>query len=223
MEITTFLAACIMLWYVPVIIVTTIVHTFVHRWRTFGKTSYIPLYSIGIAIFLGTLALMPYILRLRLSLPGYLTIIGIVLFTGGVIFLFWSYVTLSLRKLAWMSELESASSQSSAPVTVGPYAFCRHPVYSAAIIIIVSAFLISGVILLVIPLFAMYPLLVCEERELRQRFSESYPRYSETTPMLLGMRVVFFKRMLLVLRGRSKESVLSVDREKYGSTKAAKE
>lgn len=194
MEITAFLAACVMLWYVPVIIVTTIVHMFVHRWRTFGKTSYLLLYGIGFSIFLGTLTLIPYILRLRLSLPEYLTVIGIALFAGGVIFLFWSYMTLSLRKLAWMSELESTASQSSDLVTIGPYAFCRHPVYSAAIVIIVGAFLISGVILLMVPLLAMYPLLVREEHELRQRFGASYLRYSETTPMLLMLRIVSLKK-----------------------------
>ena len=182
------LAACVMLWYVPVIIVTTLVHIFILRWRILGKASYILLYSMGFAIFLGTLALIPYILRLRLNMPGYLITVGFIIFAGGVIFLFWSYVTLSLRKLAWVNELETASSQSSEPVTVGPYALCRHPVYSAAITIMVGTFLISGVILLVVPLLAMYPLLVREERELRQRFGESYLRYSQTTPLLLGLR-----------------------------------
>src|SRR5437660_1326923 len=161
------LAACVLLWYVPVIIVTTIVHLFVHRWRMIGKPSYIPLYGTGLAIFLGTLALMPYILRLRLSMPGYLIAVGFVFFVVGITFLLWSYVTLSWRKLAWVTELESTSSQSSELVTTGPYALCRHPVYSAAMAIMVSTFLMSGVILLVIPLLAMYPLLMREDRELR--------------------------------------------------------
>lgn len=208
------LAACVMLWYVPVIIVTTLVHTFVPQWRILGKTSYFPLYGTGIAIFLGTLALMPYILRLRLSTPGYLIVVGFILFAGGVIFLFWSYVTLSFRKLAWVNELEPISSQSSEPVTVGPYALCRHPVYSAAILIMVSTFLISGVILLAFPLLAIYPLLVHEERELKQRFGESYLRYSKTTPMLLGPHIVSPKNR----PGPDAREVESLERSKKAET-----
>lgn len=190
MEISTLIATGVLLWYVPAIIVTTIVHMFVNKWRMLGKTSYIPLYGIGLGVCLGTMALMPYILRLRLNLPEYLNVAGFVFFSCGIIFLFWSYITLTWRKLSWVSELETTSSQSSEPVTTGPYALCRHPVYSAAIVIIVSTFLISGIILLVVPLLAMYPLLIREELELRQRFGESYARYSKTTPMLLGLYVV---------------------------------
>ena len=190
MEFNTLIAAGVILWYVPVIIVTTIVHIFVNKWRILERTSYILLYGIGLMVCVGTLALMPYILQLRLSLPGYLLVLGFVLFVGCVIFLFWSYFTLSWHKLSWMSELESTSSPSSELVTVGPYALCRHPVYSASIVIIISTFLISGEIFLVAPLLGIFPLLLFEERELRQRFGDSYIKYSKKTPLLFGIRLI---------------------------------
>lgn len=189
MEFSTFIAAGVILWYVPVIVVTTIVHIFVNKWRIWKKASYIPLYGIGIMVCIGTLYLMLNVFRIRLSLSGYVNVIGFVLFSGGIIFLFWSYFTLSWHKLSWLCELESSSSQSAELVTVGPYSLCRHPVYSAAIVIIVSAFLISGVILLIVPLLAIFPLLVIEEHELRRRFGDTYIIYSKVTPLLLGLRV----------------------------------
>lgn len=181
----TVLAACTLLWYIPVIVVTTIVHVFVTLWRQLGMRSYILLYGTGLIIFLCVLLLIRYLLMPKLTMPTYLTAIGIVLLTLGLSFLVWSYKTLKLKALSWVLELSSHEGQASQHVQAGPYRLCRHPVYSAAFAIMVGVLLSSGFLCLAIPIAMLAVLIGFEERELRRRFGDSYIEYARRTPILL--------------------------------------
>lgn len=173
-----------MLWYIPVITVTGVVHIFIGRWRSRGAKSYYPLYAIGLLVFAGTGLAMPYLLRIKTSLPSYLIPSGFVLLGCGLGFLFWSYKTLSFKTLAWLPELVRNEGLAT-PVQRGPYKFCRHPVYSAATIVMVAAFLITGVASLALPLVMLLGLTALEEMELRSRFGSAFENYSRQTPLFL--------------------------------------
>ena len=91
----TVLAACTLLWYIPVVVVTTIVHIFIDHWRNLGMKSYITFYSAGFAIFICVLLCMRWLLRRQsLICPFYVTALGLFLLILGLSFLFWSYKTL---------------------------------------------------------------------------------------------------------------------------------
>ena len=185
----TVIAVIAILWYVPVISVTGVVHLFVNHWRSYGTKSYFLLYAMGLLVFVATAFAMPYLLRVRVPIPFYLIPVGFVLLASGLAFLFWSYKALSFRHLAWYFELTQDAHSAGEPVQRGPYRFCRHPVYSAALVIMVSAFLVSGVASLAIPVIMILGLTVSEERELRTRFGEAYRDYSSQVPLLFGPKV----------------------------------
>jgi protein-S-isoprenylcysteine O-methyltransferase Ste14 len=178
-----------LLWYVPVISVTGVVHLFVDRWRSYGVKSYYLLYAMGLVVFAATAFAMPYLLRVAVPMPTFLVSVGVVLLLISLGFLFWAYKALSWRHLAWFYELTHHARSTGEPVRRGPYRFCRHPIYSAASLIMIAAFLSTGVASLAILFIMLLALTACEERELRTRYGAAYSDYSRQVPLFLFLRI----------------------------------
>jgi len=110
-----------------------------------------------------------------------------VLIFGGLILLAasWKVLFLAQRSQTW--------------ATTGPYAWMRHPQYTAFIVIMLG-FLLQWP---TIPTLLMFPVLVAmyvrlahkEEEQIRAEFGEDYDRYAETTP-------AFFPRWKRQARGQ---------------------
>jgi protein-S-isoprenylcysteine O-methyltransferase Ste14 len=73
-------------------------------------------------------------------------------------------------------------------VTTGPYARVRHPIYSGIILAAVgTAIAVSPYWLVAVALLGAYFVYsaVMEERFMVSRFPDSYPRYKQSTKMLI--------------------------------------
>jgi protein-S-isoprenylcysteine O-methyltransferase Ste14 len=177
-----------LLWYVPVIGVTTVVHVFIDCWRSYGVRSYYVFALVFGLLFTNTALALPYILKPKVPLGMVGTIVGLALLAFALAFLSWSYQTLTFRTLAWMPEVEQDDQSPHSFVARGPYRLCRHPVYSAAFLILVAVFLATGVAIVAVPLVMLAVLTVLEDRELKRRFGTSYEQYARKTPPLIWPR-----------------------------------
>jgi protein-S-isoprenylcysteine O-methyltransferase Ste14 len=196
------LVAIVLLWYVPVIGTTTFVHVFIECWRAYGRSSYyIFTFVFGLILF-GTALALPYVLPVHVSLPTPAPIAGVPLLALALAFLAWSYRTLTFRTLAWSPEVQRDPEPSGQFVARGPYRLCRHPVYSAALGIMVGAFLVSGILIIWFPVMMLLVLTRIEDRELQVRFGTSYELYAQHTPTLLWR---------ITLRRSRKEQMPSAD------------
>ncbi|MBN1834759.1 MAG: isoprenylcysteine carboxylmethyltransferase family protein [Spirochaetales bacterium] len=120
-----------------------------------------------------------------LALPSWLRLVGVILGCAAIALLFWVH-----------QSLDGNFSTSLAPrrehrmVTRGPYAWVRHPMYSAYFTLFLAAFLISrnwltGATGLAIILMLMSFRRIREEALLVERFGEEYRRYGSSTGMFL--------------------------------------
>jgi protein-S-isoprenylcysteine O-methyltransferase Ste14 len=184
------LAVVAMLWYVPVIGTTAFVHVFIDCWRAYGSRSYY-IFSIvfGLTLF-GTALALPPVVDVRLSIPPSLRVFGISLFVLALAFMAWSYKTLTFKTLVWFPEVRQNLRTEACFVARGPYRICRHPVYSAALAILVAVFLVSGILIVWLPVIMLLGLTVIEDSELRARFGMSYETYAQSTPALLGPKAL---------------------------------
>ncbi len=112
-----------------------------------------------------------------------LVALGVVLCVAGLAFAVWARLHLGRNWGTPMSLREGHEL-----VTIGPYRFVRHPIYTG----ILSALLGSG--LAAGPMWFLIFVLVCpfliysawtEERMMAQQFPEAYPEYKKTTGALI--------------------------------------
>jgi len=95
-------------------------------------------------------------------------------------------------------------------ITRGPYAWIRHPMYSAYFILFLAAFLISrnwlaGATGLAIILMLMTVRRIREEALLVQRFGEQYRRYRGATGMFVPRLPAAMRRPSLPARRQTAE------------------
>jgi protein-S-isoprenylcysteine O-methyltransferase len=121
----------------------------------------------------------------KINLPAWLRIVGMVLATGSVLWIWWVFRTIGSN----ISETV-LTKESHQLVTSGPYRWIRHPLYAGALLFLFSlslvykdwvvfAFAIAGLLafrLLVIPV---------EEEKLLEAFGEDYEYYQSRTGSLL--------------------------------------
>ncbi len=78
-------------------------------------------------------------------------------------------------------------------ITGGVFAFVRHPIYLAALLLYSALFLSTLSLLSLLPLFAAvtfyYKISRYEEKLLLQRFGAEYQAYMERVPMLLPVKI----------------------------------
>jgi len=119
------------------------------------------------------------------TLPSWLRLTGVVLGGAAIALLFWVHQTLGVN-----FSTSLAPRHAHAMVNRGPYAWVRHPMYSAYFSLFLAAFLISqswlaGATGLAIILMLMTLRRVREEALLIERFGEEYRSYRAATGMFL--------------------------------------
>jgi protein-S-isoprenylcysteine O-methyltransferase Ste14 len=119
------------------------------------------------------------------SLPVWLRVPGVVLGAGAIALLFWVHQALGKN---FSTSLAPRKNQTM--VESGPYAWVRHPMYSAYFTLFLSVFLISsnwlaGSTGLAIILMLMTVRRIREESLLVERFGERYRRYRQAAGMFL--------------------------------------
>ena len=123
-----------------------------------------------------------------ISMPGWLRISGLPLALLGILLLWRSHKALGKN---FRPTLEISPQQEL--VTRGPYAYVRHPLYAAFLIMLASTGLLAanwfigavGVLLIASITVVRIP---AEEALLEERFGERYREYRRRTPALLPLR-----------------------------------
>ena len=123
-----------------------------------------------------------------ISMPGWLRMSGLPLALLGLLLLWRSHAALGKN---FRPTLEIFPQQEL--VTSGPYAFMRHPLYAAFLVMLASTGLLSanwfigvvGVLLIASITVVRIP---AEEALLEKRFGERYREYRRRTPALLPLR-----------------------------------
>jgi protein-S-isoprenylcysteine O-methyltransferase Ste14 len=119
------------------------------------------------------------------NLPTWLRFVGVLLGAGAIALLFWVHQSLGTN-----FSTSLAPRKNHTMVESGPYAWVRHPMYSAYFTFFLSVFLISsnwlaGSTGLAIILMLMTVRRIREESLLVERFGERYLRYRQSTGMFL--------------------------------------
>jgi protein-S-isoprenylcysteine O-methyltransferase Ste14 len=150
-----------------------------------GRTRWTRFAGVRVAIVLVVLLL----LRLRLlkgrmvTTDPWLQVIGLALFLLGLALAVWARVYLGRNWGMPMSEKADPEL-----VTTGPYSTIRHPIYSGIILamvgttVTVSLYWLVAVVLL--GAYFVYSA-ITEERYMAGRFPDTYPRYKQSTKMLI--------------------------------------
>jgi len=150
-----------------------------------GRTRWTRFAGVRVAIVLVALLL----LRLRVfkqyavTHDPWLQVIGLVIFLLGLALAVWARVYLGRNWGMPMSEKADPEL-----VTTGPYRTVRHPIYSGIILamigttIAVSLYWLVAVVL--VGIYFVYSAAM-EERYMAGRFPDTYPRYKQSTKMLI--------------------------------------
>ena len=116
----------------------------------------------------------------RVALPAWLRLIGVPAGAAGVMLFGWMF-----RHLGMNVTSTSMPRSGATLVTSGPYRWVRHPMYSAALILIVATSLLTSNAIVATGGVVMFALLAArsrvEERRLVEKFGDAYRDYQRTT------------------------------------------
>jgi protein-S-isoprenylcysteine O-methyltransferase Ste14 len=142
--------------------------------------------ALRLVLVIALLVAMRYSDRVPVPPFGYLTAdiaaTGAAICVIGLAFAIWARVTLGRNWGMPMTLHESPQL-----VTSGPYAFVRHPIYTGILLMMIGTSLvypfaaITSTIMLVYFLFSARR----EERDMEQRFPDTYPGYKKRSKMLV--------------------------------------
>jgi protein-S-isoprenylcysteine O-methyltransferase Ste14 len=150
-----------------------------------GRTRWTRFAGVRVAIVLVALLL----LRLRvfsrhaLTHDTWLQAAGLVIFLLGLALAVWARIYLGRNWGMPMSEKADPEL-----VTTGPYSTVRHPIYSGIILAMIgTAIAVSWYWLVAVALLGAYFIYsaAMEERYMAGRFPDTYPRYKQSTKMLI--------------------------------------
>lgn len=117
---------------------------------------------------------------LKISLPDWMKLIGLVFFIAGMSLRMWSQVVLGTY---WSADLSLKTEHKL--IQGGPYKYVRHPIYSSYILVAPSLFLLTEnwmlgllAIIFVLVSIARIP---AEENMLKKHFGDLYSKYIITT------------------------------------------
>lgn len=105
----------------------------------------------------------------------------------------WVLLALWLVVEAWSRALITFKQKKSAPITSGPYALVRHPMYLNGLVFNFAAYLVTGsyipLAVFVEWIILIKPLADMEDEELALRMEEDYLKYRKKVPQLLPKMV----------------------------------
>jgi protein-S-isoprenylcysteine O-methyltransferase Ste14 len=135
-------------------------------------------------VLIGIIATVEYFWFVN-NLNHQVTILGIILFSMGVAGRFWALNTLGKYH---SPQIEIREDQPL--ITLGPYHYIRHPIYSFTIVEVLGCTLIpNAYFAFCLTIFVYTPLLLLrlflEEKALIQAFGAAYLKYKETVPCLV--------------------------------------
>ncbi len=113
-----------------------------------------------------------------------ITIIGLLLTLGGLIFAVWARIALGAN---WSGTVTIKSGHNL--IRRGPYRWIRHPIYTGILISFVGTILLQGEVRaflgFVFVLLALYRKAIREERFLSEEFGEGFAEHAKQTGMFL--------------------------------------
>lgn len=137
----------------------------------------------GPAVFLGCVGFLVqprWVEFARIDLPAWGRLAGVPLALCGLALFLWMFRHLGLNVTS-----TSVPRAAATLVTSGPYRFVRHPMYSAALILVSASSLLTGNGMVALGGLAMFALLAArsriEERRLVEKFGEDYRAYQRRT------------------------------------------
>src|SRR5262245_52992704 len=120
----------------------------------------------------------------RLPLPAWVRLLGIPLGLAGVTLFTWMFRHLGLNVTSTSMPREKATL-----VTSGPYRWIRHPMYSAALILVAAFALLTSNAVALLGGLVMFALLAArsriEEQRLVEKFGDDYRNYQQCTGRFL--------------------------------------
>jgi protein-S-isoprenylcysteine O-methyltransferase Ste14 len=147
-----------------------------------------PVAAIGLRVLLlvtvyvqfrygGTLSFAPFGAATELAAA-----VGVGLCAAGVVFGIWARITLGRN---WGMPMTLHANPEL--VTAGPYRYVRHPIYTALTAMFVGTTLVYPLTALAAAIVIAYSIYSAlrEERDMAQRFPESYPNYKKRSKMLV--------------------------------------
>lgn len=174
--------------WVPLIPLRIVLHARVPFWRRLkGYSLWLILgYCLVVDGILYTVSAS--FLHLRFTPLPALSLIGIVLILVALFFQFWTIQTLGLSTLFLGPEMLPERIKTSL-VIVGPYSRVRHPFYLVDWLLLLGITLLTSS-LAVLAIFISSLLTIpwvtfCEEKELVERFGETYRQYQQEVPRLI--------------------------------------
>ena len=125
----------------------------------------------------------------RFALPPWMRWLGVPIALGGIALFGWMFRHLGLNVTSTSMPRAKATL-----VTTGPYRWIRHPMYSAALLLVIAAALLTSNSVVGVCGLIMFVLLAArsrlEEERLVEKFGDAYRRYQRQTgrfvPRLAG-------------------------------------
>jgi protein-S-isoprenylcysteine O-methyltransferase Ste14 len=120
----------------------------------------------------------------RLPLAPSLRLTGAPIAVVGLLLFGWMFRHLGLNVTSTSMPRDGATL-----ITTGPYRWVRHPMYSAALLLIIAASLLTANLMVVMGGTGMFALLAArsrvEEKRLEEKFNDAYRRYARRTGRFL--------------------------------------
>lgn len=139
-----------------------------------------------------------YTIWLKIYLPSWIGLSGLVLMVSSPLLKMWSY-----KKLGRNWSTKVVINQRHSLITTGPYHWIRHPIYLSYLMLALGIFFATGSLTLfslgacffIIDLIRGFE----EEKALRQKFVAEYPQYAESTGGYVPLFVTYSFMALSVL------------------------
>jgi protein-S-isoprenylcysteine O-methyltransferase Ste14 len=182
------LAVLLIVTVPPAVFVWFVIHPFVRFWRRLG-----PGWTYAV-LAVPWIASMGLLFHARSVLLGAdfgtrwaLVAVGVAVFAGALALGFTRRRQLTMSILSGIPELRGGDP--GRLLTEGVYARLRHPRYVEVMLSVVGYALVAnyrgGYVVVVLTVASMVPLIILEERELRDRFGVAYDEYARRVPRFI--------------------------------------
>ena len=182
------LAVLLIVTVPPAVFVWFVIHPFVRFWRRIG-----PGWTYAV-LAVPWIASMGLLFRARRILLGAdfgtrwtLVALGVAVFAGALALSVTRRRQLTMKILSGIPELRKGDP--GRLLTEGIYARLRHPRYVEVILGVISYALVAnylgGYVVVLVTVASMVPLVLLEERELRDRFGDAYDEYARRVPQFI--------------------------------------